>query len=239
MIGLVLVACAVAAVWDNPTVRLVVYGMGGLFAFAFAFDYGLPVLRGLMRSRRQMQTPLQRELDNAGRGAGLLALLALALSLIGWPRVDAFLTAARTSPDLEHGGAVLALGAVAAVGLILFFTGTNRAWHAAGERDVRLISWALVRLSLGSALWWLFWHPPVDWVHWVAIAHALPYSDIAVMVLSLWLVVPAAVRLLLILLGGGQAARIIRKVLERRNAPMIPATTWASSVRGFFFWFWR
>ena len=223
MIGLVLVACAVAAVWDNPTVRLVVYGMGGLFAFAFAFDYGLPVLRGLMRSRRQMQTPLQRELDNAGRGAGLLALLALALSLIGWPRVDAFLTAARTSPDLEHGGAVLAVGLVAALGLIMFLTAANRVLRAAGERDVRLISWALLRLALGSALWWLFWHPPADLAHWVAIAHALPYSDVAVTVLALWLVVTGAVRLFFILWDGGRAERIIRRILERRNEPLRPA----------------
>jgi hypothetical protein len=105
----------------------------------------------------------------------------------------------------------------------MLFTGANKALRSAGEREVRLVSWALLRIGLGAALWWVFWHPPADWLHWILIARALPYSDIAVTVPALWLAVTGAMRLGLIVWGGGRAERIIRKILERRNAPLRPA----------------
>jgi hypothetical protein len=50
-------------------------------------------VRNAVQRRRQSQTPHQWELGNAGRGAGLLALLALGGWLLGWPVGD-FLSAA-------------------------------------------------------------------------------------------------------------------------------------------------
>lgn len=50
--------------------------------------------RNALQRRRQSQTPRQWELGNAGRGAGLLALLALGGWFIGWPQIDEFLTVA-------------------------------------------------------------------------------------------------------------------------------------------------
>jgi hypothetical protein len=207
---------------DQLALWLLIGGFVAYFLLLLVLD-----VRDLQRfwgSGRQRQlTQREQELVNAGRGAGLLALLALALSLTGWPQVDAFLTAALTSPDLKHGGVLLAVGLVAALGLIMFLTAANRVLRAAGERDVRLISWALLRLSLGSALWWVFWQPPAAPAPWILLAHALPYSDVAVTVLALWLVVTGGVRLFFILWDGERAERIIRRILERRNEPLRPA----------------
>jgi hypothetical protein len=87
---------------DMLALWLLIGGIGGYFLLLVVLD--LRNLQRFWRSGRQRQTTQrEQELSNAGRGAGLLALLALGLWL-GWPQIDAFLTAARASPDLEHGG---------------------------------------------------------------------------------------------------------------------------------------
>lgn len=126
--------------------------------------------------------------------------------------------------DWEHGAVVVAVAGVAGVALLMFFTGANKALRSAGERETRLIAWALFRVGLGAALWWVFHHPPPDVAVWVFLARALvPYSEMIVMVLALWLGVTGATRLPLILWGGLRAEKIIRRVLQQRNAPLVPA----------------
>jgi hypothetical protein len=108
----------------------------------------------------------------------------------------------------------------------MLVTGWRKALRSAGERDGRSIAWALFRLGLGGGLWRLFDHPPAAVAQWVGLARALvpyPYCEIIVAVPALWLVVTGAVRLAVMLWGGRRAERIIRRVLQQRNAPMVPA----------------
>jgi hypothetical protein len=127
--------------------------------------------------------------------------------------------------DWEHGAAVLAVAGVAGVALLMLFSGSRRALRAAGERDARLIAWALLRLGLGAGLWWVWRYPPAALAFWVGVARPLlpPYGAMIVMALALWLAVTGATRLLLSAWGGRRAETLIRRILDRRNAPLVPA----------------
>jgi hypothetical protein len=127
--------------------------------------------------------------------------------------------------DWEHGAALLAVAGVAGVALLMLFSGARRALRSAGERDARLIAWALLRLGLSAGLWWVWRYPPAAVAFWVGVARPLlpPYGAMIVMALALWLAVTGATRLLLSVPAAGNALRVVTRHRQRNNTAMIPA----------------
>lgn len=90
-------------------------------------------------------------------------------------------------------------------------------WRSRGLRDGDLIFRFLLRAGIGIAA--LIWVPPYQ------------QAEMPLWLLGLLLVITAAVKLVLVMCGGGSAERRITKLLKQRNAPLVPAKT-----RRFFFW---
>jgi hypothetical protein len=226
MIG---VPVLIMALWQSDIGRIVLFVVGGLVALDLALGGGLNFffwvgrVRGLFRGNRQ-STPRDYELKLCSRAAGVLAVAARLLwQLAGWREVAAFLTVARTSPDWEHGGAVLAVGGALLLASVFFVTGARRSLLFAGERDARRLAFSAVKIALGVGLWLVWNNPPADWAAWAALLHSVPYSTVAIMALATWLAATGVVKFGLVAWGGHRAHRLLNRILTLRNAPLVPA----------------
>jgi hypothetical protein len=212
----------IAAAWQSQTGRIVLFVIGGLIAL----DLAAGVKSRLARSRPL--TPREYELRLASRGAGLLALCALACWNMGGGGVEAFLTGLRAAPfDWRYLAPASIFGTAAALGLVWLCTGWHRSWGA-GFRDGRILAKATGKLALAAVIYWAFWYPPASWprevVMWLGFARIFPYSAPVLAGLLVWLAVTASARIVLVALPwGGDALHTIRRQLKQRNAPLVAA----------------
>jgi hypothetical protein len=206
--------------WQSETGRIILFVIGGLLAV----DLGLvPALRGY-RNFLRSQPPRDAELSKASHGAAVLAVVALALWFVGWPRIDAFLTAFRAAPDSPlHLAVVAGVAGVVLWGVLWLVTGARRSLQFAG-RDSRVITRAALKISVGVGVWMIWNNPPASWWPWVVLLHEVPYSAAVVAVLCGWLAVTGAAKMLLVALpAAGNALRIVTRHRQRNNGPMIAA----------------
>jgi hypothetical protein len=172
-----------------------------------AVVFGVPLLEDwhywLMRAQRS-GTSRENEIAIASHGAGFLALCGLVVDRVGGPGpFGQFLRdAVQGFPaDWLYWIPALIFGLVVSTAAVWLLSGVNRSLTYSGFRDSRLLKRALLKLGCGGGLVVAFWYP-----HWGPEITALlvvlrldPYTGPFVVGLVVWLLVTAAVRLVLVL----------------------------------------
>jgi hypothetical protein len=208
MIGLLWVAAAVAAVWEYPAVRLVVYCIGGLFAVAFLIDHA-PRYKNFLRSL----TPRDGELTRASHGVGILVLLVvagIALRQVWRWQLSDFIGSLQAGDPLHWVPALLLL-LVITWAVLWVMTGVRRSLAFGAERDSRIITRSALKILAGAALVLVLFKPPAQYAGAVDLVRSIPYLPFAVMAVAGWLAVTGTMKFTL-------AAR------GRRKPPKPPIT---------------
>jgi len=166
----------------------------------------------------EQQAPERRELIRASHGAGMIALPVFLVWFTsgtqGFARLAAILRAEPDNPVCWLPLAVLAWG------LLWLVTG----WHRAVKfRDARIIARSLVKIALGiGGFLYLRNHDaPAGWGGTAAWGFFVLGLNLA----AVWCVVTGTTKLTILIPGGGNALRAIRRSIRRRNAPLRPANT--------------
>src|SRR5271155_2721521 len=182
-----------------------------------------------LKRARTKATPRECELAISSHGAGFLALCGFILWMMGPAEIRAFVMALWASPyDWTQCVPALVFAGFCWVGAGWFFSGARRAWQFAGFRDSRCIMRALVKISLGVGVWWVFAMPPAAWSPdvraWVAVLWLFPYTGPVVEALVIWLLVTGGTKFLLVAVpAAGNALRVVTRHRQKNNRVMVAA----------------
>ena len=192
MIGLLWIVAAVAAVWEYPAVRLVVYCIGGLFVLAFIIDHA-PKYRNFLRQ----QQPRDGELTRASHGVGIIVLLiiaGIALRQVWRWQFSDFTDALQTGDPLHWVPALLLL-LVITWAVLWVMTGVRRSLAFGAERDSRIITRSVLKVLAGALLVLFLFKPPQQYAGAVEFVRSVPYLPFAVMAVAGWLAATGAMKL--------------------------------------------
>lgn len=158
--------------------------------------------------------PREQNLARASHGAGMLVFAAIALYVAGFGTFFHALGAGPAEPVLW--ASALLLVATVVWGISWLIVGCRR---ARGARDALLALRAAGKIGAGIAACIVAQggYVPRDW-------SAADFIAAALLLIGVWCMVTGAVKFILVMIGtGGGAERAVRRNIEEKSAPLLPA----------------